>query len=155
MIEWDEVDYFHHDEFSEDPDLYADPSLIYMLDDFRTLLNSAIYPSPAKGALARFDGNPDSRHYAVDRKSDAVDIFVDSDIRHAWLLSMTSGQWGGVGVYFDTYYRDRKWPMLHLDLRPLTSLSGITYWFRDGQYYSPSWKEEDRQHLFKLLAEVS
>lgn len=153
MIEWNDVDHFQKGEFPENPDLYAEPSLIYMLDDFRALLNLPIYPSPANGALARFDGNPDSRHYAVDRKSDAVDIFVDGDIRHVWLTAMMSGLWGGVGVYFDTYYLSIKWPMLHLDLRPLTSLNSVTYWFRDGDYYHPMSNNDHRQRLFQLLSE--
>jgi len=142
-IEWDKVNYFEPDEFSEDPDKYADPALIYSLDIFREMLQYKIYPSPVTGALARFDdGKSGSRHYAVSRKSDAIDIFCNTSILEAWTIAIRSGLWKGIGVYFDTFYRNRDWCMLHLDNRSTNLL-----WYRDNHEYS---FEKDRLFWEKL-----
>lgn len=147
-IEWAHIEHFSPSEFSEDPDKYAEPALIEALDAFRGVLESPIYPSPVMGALARFGGSMTSRHYAVGRKSDAIDVFTAGDIRHAWMTAFSSKIWGGIGVYFDTHYQGKPWPMLHLDLRPGKTI----YWYRvNGQYGSPMNSTNDMKRLIGLL----
>ena len=140
-IDWSEVRYFYPatDDFSEDPDQFADPELIYRLDYFREVLGKPVHVSPAPGAMARFDDDAKtSQHYAVGRKSTAIDVFPEGPIIDAWLVAIT-GRFGGVGVYFDTMYRGERKPMLHLDKRPRKK-GAITLWMRkDGEYiYSRS-----------------
>ena len=71
-------------EFPEDPEELAEPRLIYSLDDFAVALGRPVHPSPVPGALARLDGSETSRHYAVGRRSDAVDVFCACPIFKAW-----------------------------------------------------------------------
>lgn len=137
-IDWNTVRYFNPkiDKFSEDPDLHASPQLIYDLDTYRGMLGVPINPSPAPGALARFDGSKGSQHYAVGRKSSAIDIFVNRDnITRAWLIAVTCGLWGGVGIYPTTKYRGVTWPMMHLDKRNIPD-AGPLCWVRlkTGKY---------------------
>jgi hypothetical protein len=149
MIDWENIKHFSKWEFSEDPDFHAEPQLIETLDAFREIVGKPIYPSREKGALARFEGtNPDSRHYAVGRKSDAIDVFVEGDIRDNWMKAFCSKLWGGIGIYFDTHYKGHSWPMLHLDLRQGTT----TYWYRvDKQYGHPILRSSDLHRMFGLL----
>lgn len=133
MIDWSKIEHFKKLEFSEDPDKCANPSLIYSLDSYRKRLDKSIYPSPVPGALARFNKeSKTSRHYAIERKSDAIDVFCEAPIFQAWSIAMHSGLWNGIGVYFDTKYCNKPWCMLHLDKRKYGSL-----WFREnGEYTS-------------------
>jgi len=150
-MDWSKISYFKASEFPESPDKYASERLIETLDIWREFLGHRIYPSPAPGALARLDGDPNSRHYAVGRLSDAVDVFPDCGIREAWLAAIRSQMWGGIGVYFDTHFKGKPWPMLHLDLRP----GATAVWYRsNGQYGSPMNNPSDLQKLFGLLNAV-
>mgnify|MGYP006442137921 CR=1 FL=1 len=63
MIDWRGARNFSPGEFSEDPDKYAEPRLIYNLQKTRSLLNRPIFPSPVDGALARTYGSMDYPHY--------------------------------------------------------------------------------------------
>jgi len=76
----------------------TDPQLFYILDAYAKELDAPVYPSPAKGALARTIGSKTSRHYAVGRLSTAVDFFPDCDPLKAFLIALMF--FGGVGVYF-------------------------------------------------------
>jgi hypothetical protein len=136
MIDWIKVKYFNPDVdyFPESPDEFADPELIYSLDDFRGITGSPLYPSPVDGALARFDGSITGRHYAVGRKSDAIDVFTDGSPAYVFIKAISCGLWGGVGVYLDTKYRNRPSVMFHLDKRPLIN-GQPTIWFRDNYKY--------------------
>lgn len=147
-IDWSKVNNFWKGEFSEDPDKYADPQLIYDIDLMREKLGVSIYPSKASGALARFSGSESSRHYAVDRKSDALDFFVDKSksIVECLLLFLSYCKFGGIGVYFDTTNNeDEEHIMFHLDRRPLGeghSRDSVLIWYRDnGEYYYPLYSQ--------------
>jgi len=71
--------YFQPQEFPEDLK-FADPELLLRMDELRGFIKIPIHPSPVPGALARFDaGASDSEHYAVNRKSRAVDFFCEAD----------------------------------------------------------------------------
>jgi len=137
-IDWSIVQNFNPrtDAFSEDPDKHADPNLIYEIDNYRSMLGKPVYVSPVPGALARFEGSTQSQHYAVGRKSTAIDGIPTGDIKHAWLLAVSSGIFGGVGLYPHTRFKNKPWPMLHLDIRRSTT---TTIWVRekDGGYTYP------------------
>ena len=109
--------HFTQKEFPE-PLEHADPILIKNLDKLRDKMRSEIYPSPVPGALARFDfGASDSEHYAVNRLSTAIDFFCNADPFEAWVKIIKSKLFTRVGVYFDTFYKNRKWVMFHCDLK--------------------------------------
>jgi hypothetical protein len=120
MINWKQIKNFSPIEFSEDPDKHADPDTIFCLQKIRETHGEPIYPSPAKGALARFDISAEkSQHYAVNRKSTAIDIFPEGyPIKFLTLLFSVPGI-NGIGLYRDTFGPDgTKWPMFHIDTRP-------------------------------------
>lgn len=151
MIDWTKIKHFKASEFPEAPDQHADPRLIQELDAFREAFGGGVTPSPAKGALARFDGSATSRHYAVGRQSDAVDIFPKGEVRRAYdILAADGAPWGGIGIYPFTHPS----PMLHIDLRPLKSSGAKTIWARDkdGTYIYPNVSEAARRRFEELLA---
>lgn len=144
-IDWNKIDYFREEEFPEDPETYADPFLIYSLDKFRAMLGAPVYPSPVSGALARFDKKSDySRHYAVERKSDAIDVYCKAPIFQAWSTAISCELFNGVGVYFDTHYKNKHWCMLHLDRRRHKSL-----WLRNYHKYTSTESTDFWEYLLR------
>ena len=144
------MQYFSASEFSEDPK-YADPRLLENLDTLRHLYGEPIFPSPVQGALARFDADDkESQHYAADgHVSRAIDWFPSGSVQKAWLFAVSSGLFGGIGIYFDTKYQGRRWPMLHTDIRDRTP---ALLWYRlDGKYFYFQYDEQQRQQFFGLL----
>lgn len=149
MIDWNKIKYFKKHHFSEDPDIYAEPQLIMNLDNYRKQLGNRVYPSPVEGALARFeDTAKGSEHYAISRKSTAIDIFPKGSILKAWTVAVASGLWTGIGVYFDTKYRGKPWCMLHLDNREKRL---IWYRLNKKDYYYPLHSEALLRKLMQLL----
>ncbi len=144
-------------EFSENPIKYAHSQLILNLDGLRDFIECVIFPSPVPGALARFDSEAkDSQHYAKFRLSTAIDIFIDCDPFRAWNKILYSKLFNRAGIYFDTYYKNKKWVMFHVDLKDQDLL-----WFRDkndpelqsteGYYYS--YKKDFYSKLLKKFYE--
>jgi hypothetical protein len=127
---------FEASEFSEDPHEYAHPSLLWKLQRQRDVIQAPIYPSPVPGALARFEeGAKYSMHYnEYGRGSCASDWFTDSDPFRAWNLIISSKLWRGMGIYFDTKYRDVPWIMFHTDYGRVHTV----YWFRYAGVYTDS-----------------
>ena len=118
MIDWDNVYKLDRDEFSEDPDKYAEPKLIYSLGKLRRLLGVSVYPSPVHGALARVSGSKTTQHYAVDRLSTACDVFIKGIPFEIFTKIMHSKLFTGIGIYLDTNGVDGlPWIMFHLDIR--------------------------------------
>lgn len=125
--------YFKPKEFSEDIK-YADSKLLKNLDRLREYLGTPVYPSPVPGALARFDlGAKRSQHYAVKRLSTAIDFFVKGDPFEVYIKILKSGLFPRIGVYFDTFYKNRKHVMFHCDLKDQNLL-----WLRDKHGYTYS-----------------
>lgn len=156
-IDWDQVQYFGPWEFSENPNRYAKSQLIYAIDQIRDWYGHRVFPSPHPGALARFDGSPESRHYAVGRLSDANDLFPDGDPREFFLLTLSSDLFGGIGIYWDTYYEGEHKYMFHLDKRPLGvghNRKTALIWIHDKQngYRYPQYDPKARNELFRKLA---
>ncbi|MCV6589688.1 MAG: hypothetical protein OIF57_11730 [Marinobacterium sp.] len=133
-MDWDDVNWFNPSEFPGGVLDHVEGALIMALDDFRALLGQPIVPSPVPGGWCRNDGSTTSRHYAVERLSDAGDIFPQCDIRTALLHALGCEWFGGIGVYLDTTGPSGKpEAMLHLDMRPERVL-----WLRyEGRYIYP------------------
>jgi hypothetical protein len=120
MIDWNKVYKLSAIEFSENPDLYADPDLIYALGRLRKNMKQRIFPSPVSGALARFRGSVTSQHYAVGRKSTGSDIFCEGDPATNLRVILASKEFKGVGIYLDTNGPDGlPWVMFHVDKRAI------------------------------------
>lgn len=120
MINWDYVHNLSPGEFSEDPNEFADPALMYSLGNFRKLSGCRMFPSPVSGALARFYGSSKSQHYAVDRKSTASDMFIEGVPFDILSKLLHSNLFIGIGIYLDTKGPDGlPWVMFHLDIRPI------------------------------------
>ena len=152
-IDWFNVHNFSKNEFPEDPDKYVDPRLIYTLDKYRTQLGHKVFPSPVKGALARLGGSRNSRHYAIGRKSDAIDIFPDCNVMQAFFLALSMEDINGIGIYPYTCYNSSKlWPMLHIDMRPLKN-GKKTIWMRNeaGNYIYPNNNDEYSENFIREL----
>jgi hypothetical protein len=117
-VDFSKVLHFSPSEFPEDPVAHSLSSLIYTLDDIRKEWRQRIFPSPVKGALARFKGSGTSQHYAIGRKSTAVDIFPEG-IPIVFLLTLQRfPQIKGIGIYRDTFGPDGQyWTMFHIDVR--------------------------------------
>jgi len=137
--------HFHPAEFSEDIE-HADPKLLKKLDKLRDFLAVKIFPSPAPGALARFDlKSHRSQHFASKtRKSKAVDIFTAGDPFSTYLKILHSQLFRRIGVYFDTKLRGCKEIMFHLDLKPQDLM-----WFRSEGKYMYSTNPHFYRQLFK------
>lgn len=122
-INWNDIKNFSSTEFPEDPNKYANPELIYVLQDLRVLYNMKIYPSPVSGALARFTGSITSQHYVGSkteptRLSTGIDVFPEG-VPFAFLCTVLKiPTILGIGIYIDTNGPDGKpWVMFHLDIR--------------------------------------
>ncbi len=114
-VDWDKIRYFTPAEFGGNENLkHIDPRIIHALDDMRHRLGKPIRISPAPGALFRLTGSKNSRHYAVGRLSDAIDIFPESSLREAYNAAVEVSAIGGIGVYPDWKPR----PGMHIDGRP-------------------------------------
>jgi hypothetical protein len=140
---------------------WGHPSLFLKLDRYRQILYAPVHPSPAPGALARFD-EADSWHYCEKEGptlSRACDVFPNCEPAYALTVALTCNLWGGIGIYFDTHYNGRKWIMLHLDTR--TPGEGhqkrmTLLWIREqGEYLYPQYSEPAMRLLTRRLAESS
>lgn len=151
-MDWRGVRYFTKNEFPEGVLKHLEAEFILSLEGYRDRLGDVILPSPIKSAWYRTKGSMTSRHYAVDRLSDAGDIFPQCDIRKALMVAMACKWWGGIGVYLDTTGPSgRPEPMLHLDMRLERKL-----WMRySGRYIYPMNSQEELNEFFKRLGEMS
>lgn len=150
-VDWGKIDHFGPHEWPEGVLDHLNPQLIYTLDVFRSRLHRPVYPSPLSGAWARQSGSSTSRHYAVDRQSDAGDVFPDCSIGNAFLVACGINDIGGIGVYFDTQYKGERWPMMHIDLR-----ESPEFWARiNGSYYYPLRGGKHHKLFFEYLYEYS
>jgi len=172
MINWDKVYKLSANEFSEDPDKFADPQLIYSLGNLRKQLKNKMRPSPVKGTLARHTGSEDSQHFVGPeinpiRKSKASDVFCEGYPFQTLSIVLSTGHFNGVGVYLDTKGPDGlPWVMFHLDIRPngfATNLPLIwivekvydaekdkkVYKYRYPQFDPQYWKLFNDKKLFK------
>lgn len=150
-LDFDQVDHFSRGEFPGDVLEHVEADFILGLSEYRKRLGKQIAPSPVIAGWYRLKGRKGSRHYAVDRLSDAGDIFPQCDIRDALLVAMACDWWGGIGVYLDTTGPSGKpEPMMHLDGR-----DNRVIWMRyEGRYIYPLRSTAEREEFWKRLSEV-
>ena len=147
-MDWAKIDHFKASEFPSEEEInLTDLRVFRILDDYISDLGYPIYPSKTKGSLARKYGEQTSRHYVIGKLSTAVDFFPDCNPLQAWICALH--HFAGVGVYFDTNYKHRKWIMLHGDLR-----TGQKLWRRDNGIYSLVNTEKDIEDLIKKLTNI-
>ena len=151
MINWDKVNYFSPFEFPENTS-FAEPQLFYNLGEYRSLIGRKIFPSPARGALARMTGSPSSQHYALGRLSTACDIFCEGTPIQNLISLIGSKLFNGIGIYLDTTGIDGKpWVMFHVDTRVLNDeppvLWVVTKTNNKSNYYYP----HDNPEYWSLL----
>lgn len=146
------VDYFSRGEFPSDVLKHVEADLVLGLSEYRKRLGKQVQPSSVVAGWYRQGGRKGSRHYAIERLSDAGDVFPQCDIRDALLVAMGCDWWGGIGVYLDTNGNDgTPQPMLHLDSREERVI-----WMRyQGRYIYPLRSESEREEFWKRLSEVS
>ena len=113
-LNWNTIEFFSPDEFGEAlPDV--NPSIIIAADELRRRIGCPLAISPAAGAIARYDeASASSRHYAVGRLSDALDLMPDGCSLET-VLNAAQGipAIGGFGAYPDWSPR----PGVHIDGR--------------------------------------
>ncbi len=124
-VDWSRVRWFRPEEFGPHLDS-MDPRVIYAADQLREALGAPLRVSPAPGATARFNGNSQSRHYAVGRKSDAVDLLVPRSmpLESVYRAALTVPSIGGIGLYPD-------WSPthgVHIDCRPRKPGGRVATW---------------------------
>ena len=150
MIKWETVYKLSANEFSEDPDKYAEPQLIHSLSILRRSTRKKMRPSPVKGALARFKESKTSQHYVGPkdnpiRKSTASDTFSEGVPVSTYSHILYSHLFMGIGIYLETNGPDGlPWIMFHVDIRP----KGIDYkspliWIVEKVYNAKKDKEID------------
>ena len=107
--------------------------VVLTLQAIRTAGGFAVYPGPHQSNWGRSYGSETSRHYAIDRLSDAGDVFPARG--HAldfWLIAQEFLKVGALGLYLDTRGIDgQPWVMVHFDLR---EYDRRVMWIRDGDY---------------------
>ncbi len=152
-LDWNSIDNFSESEFIGVDLTELDEKVILSIVDFRARLGKSVYPSPVDGAFVRTEGSLTSRHYAVNRLSDAGDFFPKGHITEAFLTAIATG-YGGIGLYLDTNYRDVPWPMIHLDNR-----KGQVFWICekiDGvNVYTTFYPHKDPKVLRAILKKLS
>jgi hypothetical protein len=161
MIDLSTIPNFRPSEFSEDIQKYADPHMLRTLQRTRNLVGKSMYPSPVEGALARFNSkDKSSQHYAVDRKSTAVDCFVDEIP-----VKVFSLVWGdpegftGVGIYFNGMYRGKPQVRYHFDTRKIEERGyqkqQKLVWFVDekGNICYPQTSTKNLMTFYNLLSQ--
>lgn len=162
QIDWNLVTYFGPDEWPDDILEYLDSNLITAINSLRMRSGQRIDPSPLHDGWVRTDGSTTSRHYIgkskdnPDRLSDAGDIFPHGDILQIWRVAVTMDVFGAVGLYTDTIYEDKPWPMLHLDIRARGKGSSV-WWLRTGKqyYHFPARGGTDAETFYSALKELT
>jgi len=86
------ADYSNFPEFKKIDLSKVDAALIHQLQFLRKRSGVPMIPSPARGAWSRTWGSRGSRHYAIDRLSDAGDLFPERDrLMEVWLCRPPCG----------------------------------------------------------------
>jgi len=144
-------EYFNFPEFKKEDLEHMDADFIVNLQRFRSLSAIPMTPSPAPGALWRTDtGCGQSQHCAVDRLSDACDLFPARGRElECFLKALQFPQFGGVGLYADTTLNGRRHIMIHLDSRPYSPLYKSVWLRAKGVYHGQMSKD-----FYKILHDM-
>lgn len=148
----DQMKAFSRNEFTQKSLENTSAELFEVLHELRLEWMEPIHPSRNPDGWARFSGSVTTRHYAINRLSDAGDIFPVGNVIAFWQLCLRHPKIGGIGIYFDTKIGIlQPGPMIHIDLRPRKLL-----WSRiKGKYHYFSNKDEIAGHCltYKTMAE--
>lgn len=130
-LDWSKIRWFRKEEFPLEELCLLDKKVVEELDKVRDVLEVPIHISPAEGAVIRQDNfhghtTRKSYHYfchETGRLGQAIDVFVGSLIPFASPMQIImrilgSSRFRGLGLYFDTSFKNQRCLMLHLDLRP-------------------------------------
>lgn len=132
-IDYNEIRYFKEVKDRKDA-IGLFPDLLYMVDEFRSVLNKPMSVSPLQGTLVALDGhNPTSFHYPS-RGARAGDFFPHCDPYTTQAALMKFNPFTGIGFYFDTHFNGKPLMMMHFDLRPAKSVYDKMYWIRDPKF---------------------
>lgn len=115
-----------------------DARVVLAADDLRALLGVPLIVSHVDGAVVRTYGDSSSRHYAVGRLSDALDLFSpQASLDRVFELAASVPAIGGVGLYPHTSPH----PLVHVDVRPRRFGGQLATWARDdaGQYVAAAY----------------
>jgi len=159
-IDWSQIPNFSRDSFPVEDINFVSPTLIYTLQDFRDILGDAIWPSPIEAGLVRQD-DEGSMHYSnpPSQYSKAIDVFAKGNAFQNLMMAMNCQLWGGIGIYLDTEFQGKKWPMLHLDLRELGkghSKKTALVWVRDwNSKYKYLQYENNPKYIAKVFKKLS
>ena len=156
-IDWSDIENFSASEFSHVDLNHLSCEVIYELQYFRDVLGHKVFPSPVPKAWCRYDGSKTSQHYAVDRLGTAGGVFPDCYIGEALLAALRTN-FGGIGIYLDTFYNGEPKPLIHLDLRPISQQA---IWFAETingeRVYTTFYPHKNPtvlREIFKKLSEV-
>lgn len=158
-IDFNNIEYFAPYEFVDNLN-HVEPQVIYNLDKWRDMSDDYYYPSPVFGSMVRYN-DKSSMHYSnkKDILSKAIDGFSEGDLVNKFFLAMTSKLWNGIGVYLDTEYDNKFWPMFHFDIRELGygfNKETILIWIRKkGKYYYPQAMNNGRKFLMDTLEKLT
>lgn len=125
-------------------------SLLVTLQSVRDKTGIPITPSPLSDGWVRTSGSETSRHYAVNRLSDAGDIFpAKGRCLELWARLLETSNIGAIGLYADTNGPDGSpWPMIHFDLRDARQK---VLWGRDGEYF---YLPQDRVEFWRVVDKI-
>jgi len=127
------------------------PSIITEVDMLREATGVPLIPTLEPAGHVRWEASA-SRHSLKEGKrlSDATDLFVGGGLG-AWLRVWTVAQdlgFGGIGVYFDTYYKGKPRVMFHFDMRAPRML-----WVRRSKRYVYLRRPLEARAFFSILSE--
>jgi hypothetical protein len=130
-------EYKNFQEIPEEALHHMDGDFLRKLQGFRSTTGIPLIVSPSPGAIFRTDHKSEtSRHYAVGRLADAIDVFPrQGEGMRVFLYAIQFPSFGGVGVYTDTQLNDKPRMMVHLDARPIKYGSKAVWVRHNGVYH--------------------
>jgi len=146
-LQWP-LEHFSKEEFPVGVLKKTSSNLITRLAEFRKALGSSLIPTPVPEGIVRTDERSSgSQHYAIDRLSTAIDVFLPdtTDARVAFILACQF--FTGVGIYYDTSLKGKPRVMLHLDMRE----SPLVWCRHKGDYHYPVNGKLSADNFFYLL----
>jgi hypothetical protein len=157
-LDWSRLNNFSKGEFIDNVDYYTRPDFLYSLQDLRNRMGrNKIFPSPVEGSFVRLSGDRSSHHFADpvhDEWADAGDIFCEGIPIENLLLIYSMKVFGGIGVYFDTFYNNTGWVMFHLDKRPMRVDGMPLIWFctqeENGRVYHYPQRDKEKWKLISI-----
>lgn len=136
--DWDKIKFFSKNEFDVNSQEMISFDLLYALDKLRGILGSAIYPSPASGAIVRpYEGGSKSWHCIIPGRNKygmAIDLFPTISIIDTALVAVSIPEIQGIGIYpFWRWGAKELIGGVHIDIRPPKASGEKVVWWRDAE----------------------